>query len=512
MSSSDDIRDFRASLFQSSAARSARRIASLKRDVELLERITDLDAAMEGFSKTQMQPIQLQRSVLNVPHKVSDTETYMIDLCSLKAMPQSIHNSTSWFVTGSLDGCVAVWDGAAGRRKPVCYDRLHSVGQLGRVEDIAVIPPSATTHQAAMFFTVSKHRDTITHWNTREVPPTATDAEGSTAQRYVLSRRECDMESNIHSLNRLATDSTGHSLAATMTLRDPKRDVAVGVWDLRSIAEGGSARPLCSITGLSEGRQLHSIAFHPDGSLLSVGDGAGRCSSFDLRSGKFAFTTACAPHVFGGVSCIAWASCGIRLATGGTDGLVQLWDARRLYDAASRGTSSDREVAPFRIAAHCDWVTSLSFSPHRTVSPTLSLEAMPLTLVSTSVDGKIKFWDTLRCGQVLHSLEHVADGGVSHAVRSHCWLASGEMVSIAAHTKSWTVWGTQSFAADMFEESDDDVIVAHPAQAERLGDSEAESDEDEDEDEASRKRPANNDPSASDSEEEDDMAALRMKR
>ncbi len=68
------------------------------------------------------------------------------------------------------------------------------------------------------------------------------------------------------------------------------------------------------------------------------------------------------------VRCLAMSHDGKRLASGGEDGAVQLWDAATAKPGA-------------KLADHKDWVLCLAFSPDGT------------RLASGSIDGTIKLWD-----------------------------------------------------------------------------------------------------------------------
>lgn len=231
---------------------------------------------------------------------------------------------------------------------------------------------------------------------------------------------------------------------------------------------------------------IHTVAFHPDGALLSTGDAGGRLVTWDLRSGKVAFHTAfSSPHSsslprrvsgratvvhhthLNAITCVAWSLCGERLASGGADGVVQLWDARQLYracntvTAASMATSSsDTSERPSNtseavfhapspssshlLVGHEDEITSLSFRPCPPVffkdnpgGVSVLGRRLPLALVTTSLDHTIRWWDMNAgvCVKVRH-----AEG----PVRGHTWMnggtQDGSLVTIV-HGKYWSLWG-----------------------------------------------------------------------
>lgn len=246
--------------------------------------------------------------------------------------------------------------------------------------------------------------------------------------------------------------------------------------------------------GVSGMTDIYATAFHPDGALLSTGNAGGQVITWDLRSGKVAFHTTltnASQHspsrrslgnsgdVDGGgllhhahlnaVTCIAWSFCGQRLATGGRDGVVHLWDARQLHRISNPTTTansnrssggsarSSATSCSHLFVGHEDEVTSLSFRP---CPPVFFKEnqggvgvlgrRLPLSVVTTSLDQTIRWWDmnTGVCVKVLH-----ADG----PVRSHAWInggiQDGSLVTIV-HGKSWSLWGVRNRKSDSTSKKD----------------------------------------------------------
>lgn len=87
-----------------------------------------------------------------------------------------------------------------------------------------------------------------------------------------------------------------------------------------------------------------------------------------------------------GVTALSWDADGARLASGGTEGEVVVWDRVA-------------EVGLFRLRGHRGQVTSITFVPH----PHLPATAHPGYLVTTSKDTYLKLWDlsTQHCVQTL---------------------------------------------------------------------------------------------------------------
>jgi U3 small nucleolar RNA-associated protein 12 len=83
---------------------------------------------------------------------------------------------------------------------------------------------------------------------------------------------------------------------------------------------------------------------------------------------------------------LTWDAEGSRLASGGTEGEIVVWD-------------TVAEVGLFRLRGHRGPVSSIKFIPH----PTLSVTAHPGYLVTTSKDTYLKLWDlsTQHCVQTV---------------------------------------------------------------------------------------------------------------
>lgn len=86
------------------------------------------------------------------------------------------------------------------------------------------------------------------------------------------------------------------------------------------------------------------------------------------------------------ITALSWDTDGTRLASGGTEGEIVVWDRVA-------------EVGLFRLKGHRAPVTTLHFIPH----PTLPLSSHPGYLLSTSKDTYMKLWDlgTQHCVQTV---------------------------------------------------------------------------------------------------------------
>lgn len=146
-----------------------------------------------------------------------------------------------------------------------------------------------------------------------------------------------------------------------------------------------------------------------------------------------------------GVTTLAWDRDGSRLASGGTEGEVVVWD--RIA-----------EVGLFRLRGHRGPVTCINFIPH----PTLSTTQHPGYLITTSRDTYLKLWDlsTQHCVQTVV----VGRGEVwSAAIQEQneeeeeekgSWLiltGSGD-----GEVKAWTL-GKEALAAGLKEDENGEV-------------------------------------------------------
>jgi serine/threonine protein kinase/Tol biopolymer transport system component len=114
------------------------------------------------------------------------------------------------------------------------------------------------------------------------------------------------------------------------------------------------------------------------------------------------------------VQCVAWSPDSRRLASGGNNEMIKIWDARA-------GTLS------LRLQGHTDFVQSVAWSPDG------------FSLASASADEKIFIWDALQGGSPQYTLT-----GHTDTVYSVAWSPNGRQIASASADKTVRVWDVQS--------------------------------------------------------------------
>ncbi|CCD20952.1 pre mRNA processing factor 4 (PRP4) like WD domain [Trypanosoma vivax] len=489
----------REKLLPVSFERAERRIARLK---EAFLASASVVRAAHRSTIGRLRSVRLTKSVRNIKvNNLSSSDASASGvgcLCvpftscaALATLPETI-------VTGAADGIVTLWNTVTCR--PLVSASSCCSG-WGRVQHVEAHPTQSILFSTTMF------DRRITIWRYSAAPNSAAisgqnDAVDATLERVVMSE-----EQHSAHINHLAVDPTGTLLASS------SNDGTVALWDITS---GTGLCHLMSQDGYEEARGVLSVRFHPDCALLATTDRAGRVVVWDVRSGSNAFTAAGQHGGHLNVStCVAWSPCGVQLASGGADNLVHIWDARRL----SRGAAE----APCILVGHKDVVTSVEFY----ANPSFSV--LPTAVVSTSLDGTLRLWDTDALGSCVQVLQGPAP------VRAQCRPVdcagnTGGLVTIA-HSKYWSLWDyvADGQTVNVNHKETEDVLTVSTAPQERsalLGvtaeksEGSEDKEEDDEEDEMGTLRRQKNEAVPSpcgselnlDSSDEDEMSALKRAR
>ncbi|KAG5479450.1 hypothetical protein LSCM1_04713 [Leishmania martiniquensis] len=391
-------------------------------------------------------------------------------------------------LTGSVDGLLTLWDAkqCTALSTKSTYAQSHG---WGRVRSIVVHPQQqsgvSAASAASFAFTASMFQRVVRVWRVAsgDVDGDAQDDVASSLMQPLTIASITNDESvdgssdgDAGGLQQLALDPTGALLAATHATG------TVHVWDARAVLEGTSSAtrttsgtsPLTYLylqDGYETAGATLGIAFHPDGSLLTTSDAGGRVVAWDTRSGQLVFHTG---GRIGGhlraAPCVAWSPCGVRLASGGSDGVVHIYDARKLCKAGL-GPHNDAGggggAAPFQLLGHDDVVTSLSFysNPLGAGGGGAMIGMLPIGLVTTSLDHTLRVWDA-DTGLCVRSL----DAGMPLYAQCRPQLppvsphwTSSTSIMVVGHGKNWLLYdvGTaDELAEETIKVTENNVVAS----------------------------------------------------
>jgi WD40 repeat protein len=157
---------------------------------------------------------------------------------------------------------------------------------------------------------------------------------------------------------------------------------SVGLADNLKLWNSDTGQPLSTLKG--HPRDLDScarLAFSPDGRTLASGGSGGVVKLWDVATGR---NLAVLPGHTASVGAVAFSRDGRTLASGSSDGTVRVWDVADVNHPSPRHT----------LVGHAALVRSVALSPDGT------------TLASASEDGTVKLWDPVtgreRCTLVGH--------------------------------------------------------------------------------------------------------------
>ena len=188
------------------------------------------------------------------------------------------------------------------------------------------------------------------------------------------------------------------------------RLLAVAAWRInpssaaRYAMLAAAARPGAAVL-TSHGGAVDSVAFSPGGTTLATGNTDGTVQLWDVATRRQT-NTLTGPT--GPVNAVAFSPDGTTLATGNADGTIRLWDV-----------ATRRQIAT--LAGPTGAVNSVAFSPDGT------------TLATGNADGTIRLWDVATHRQIGHPLY-----GTTGPVNSVAF--SPDRVTLASSSADGSVW------------------------------------------------------------------------
>ncbi|WP_217357020.1 pentapeptide repeat-containing protein [Dolichospermum sp. UHCC 0299] len=198
---------------------------------------------------------------------------------------------------------------------------------------------------------------------------------------------------------------------------------------------------------------VYSVAFSPDGKYLATGDSDGRVQIWNAVTGRELLTLVGHSHF---VVSLAWSGDGLTLASGSYDTTVKLWDVQsgdcvRTLEGHSSVVNSvawsgdsltlasgsyDNTVKLWNVQSG-ECVRTLE--GHSSVVNSVAWSGDSLTLASGSHDNTVKLWD-VQSGDCVQTLE-----GHSDSVRSVAWSGDGLTLASGSNDNTVKLWDVQSW-------------------------------------------------------------------
>ena len=331
----------------------AEKTANAEREAKLKEMVLVSTAILRDAVK----PIRCTLSVLGIGRPAAMGSAHVRPFTGIDVLIAAEENR---IVTGSEDGSVSVWRSTSGEALSTTV-----VPTLSRVSGVAV------------------------HSSTRVVAAASRDCNSYVwrlapgGDTPVADKPLC-LEGHLGPVQRCAFLPVGTAPILATTSEDMTWrlwDIEKGMTTTTSSTDFATLSPLLSQGGhnIKHGRNVHALSWHPDGSLLTTTDFSGQALTWDVRSGKMVWMLP-SSHT-GKCTAAQWHYGGVKLATGGEDQEVSLWDLRM----------KGRLV---RLAAHSDLVSSIQFMPSPSTSPGGSSPPVPAVMITGSLDATVRLWDS----------------------------------------------------------------------------------------------------------------------
>lgn len=216
----------------------------------------------------------------------------------------------------------------------------------------------------------------------------------------------CLFEGHQDEVNDLIWSSNGSNVASASS------DGTVQIWNVATASVG--------IIYRNERKQVRSVAWSPDGSRIAIGYSGDRRDTetvhiIQAESGECIFTFAGSGGGFwnsredSSIYTLAWSPDGSRIAWGGGDNKVNIWDAQ-----------TRRQLVSYK--GHNSSVHTLAWSPDSR------------QIVSGGADDAVHIWDAATGRNAATYFKHSA------AVTGVVWSSNGQRIVSGSHDKTAQVW------------------------------------------------------------------------
>ncbi|MEY3403177.1 MAG: hypothetical protein RLZZ86_2793, partial [Cyanobacteriota bacterium] len=197
---------------------------------------------------------------------------------------------------------------------------------------------------------------------------------------------------------------------------------------------------------------VYSVAFSPDGKYLATGDSEGRVQIWNAVTGREILTFVGHSNC---VNSVAWSGDGLTLASGSRDHTVKLWnvqsgDCVRTLEGHSRSVTSvawsgdsltlasgsdDNTVKLWNVQS---WECVRTLEGHSRSVTSVAWSGDSLTLASGSYDNTVKLWN-FQSGDCVRTLE-----GHSNWVTSVAWSGDSQTLATGNYDNTVKLWNVQS--------------------------------------------------------------------